>query len=188
MGSTFRRKSISHVQNAPDPKNEYYVIVTQGYPKFTGSMAENEFHEYDPSLAPSYDLMEEYDENCDWDEWAAKYINEVGRDYIHRRASEHAETAGKRDVVFCCYEPDSDFPRCHTFTILEILGGERPTTLSDFAAHSTTEVEETDSSTSTVSPWRCVEENDWCPGPGAVATGEELPCFPCYMVACDMGY
>lgn len=163
MPSSYTRKSVNHVLRDPQPVEEFYVFVAQYWPSgYEPNIGDEDcvFDQWDRELAPSPRLLEEYDPEEPWAEWARQYVAEIGEDTIHRRARQHAEAAGDRDVVFVCYEPDSARPRCHTFSMISVLEGQRQTALDDFAPEDT--VSECD--------------HEWCDGPES----ETLPCFACF--------
>ena len=136
MLSDFSRKSVGHVLRAPMPDHEFYVFVARYWPEFIeadeGDVDATPFDRWDQDLAPSPALIEEYDPTEPWAAWARQYIAEVGRETIHRRAAHHAEAAGDRTVVFVCYEGEDQHPRCHTWSILDVLAGQRQTGLNEY--------------------------------------------------------
>lgn len=128
--SDFRRASIRRVLTAPNPAENYYVLTVRGYPDFAGPLEDNPFHCWDPSLAPSRELMDEYDEQP-FSAWSEQFVEEVGREYLHERMAEHAAAADGRAVCICCYCATEE--RCHTGIIGSELGaGSSVTRLSDF--------------------------------------------------------
>lgn len=113
----FDRAKIHEALNEPQ-RDAYYVVATQGYPKFAGELSSSPFHAYDDTLAPTWGLMNKYDsmERRDWHE---RFAAQAGHDYIASRALDHAEDAGDKRVVFLCYEDDDE--DCHTWTLLDVL-------------------------------------------------------------------
>ena len=137
MSKFYTRKSVGHVLRQPDPEHEFYVFVARYWPRgYDPRIGDPDcvFDRWDKQLAPSPSLLAEYDEDVPWSEWACKYVAEVGEDMITRRAAKHAEEAGDCDVVFVCYEGEDEYPRCHTWTFLAVLEGQRQTALDDFVA------------------------------------------------------
>lgn len=172
----YTRRSVGAVLQAPNPEQEFHVFCARYWPDDYDTDIDDEtcvFDEWDKQLAPSSALLNEYDEDEPWSEWAEQYVWQVGEETIIRRAAQHAEAAGDRDVVFVCYEPDSARPRCHTFTILSVLEGQRQTGLNDFLNHEqdVPSDEPADSNTET-----CPDGEEWCGGP----EGDTLPCFNCF--------
>jgi len=129
------RRSIGSILHGPRD-NEFYVMATRGYPGWLDEeLPETPFHRRDKSLAPSSKLMAEYDEDDPWQEWADKFTAEVGRGYIRQRVAElkeDAAAAGKDTLVLSCFESKDEYPKCHVWTILDVLEGEEQSSLSDW--------------------------------------------------------
>ena len=177
MPSGYTRKSVGHVLSHPEPAREYYVFVARYWPRFYDLRIDDPdcvFDAWDRELAPSPGLLRAYDEDEPWSDWATRYVEEVGDATIRRRAAEHAAAAGDRTVVFVCYESEDERPRCHTWTVLDVLADQRQTSLADFCttdggdpAHE----RDRDANAET-----CPHGTEWCLGPES----ETLPCFACF--------
>jgi len=72
--------------------------------------------------------------------------------------------------VFVCYEGEEQRPRCHTWTILDVLEGQQQTALDDFRQ------EEADAADGESEADTCPHGYEWCDGPES----DTLPCFDCF--------
>lgn len=117
-----RRKSIRQVVEDPQP-DEYYVLVTRYYPmelrKRRIKLADSPLDVWDRDLAPSKALLFGVQTNqIGWAEYEKRFRMEIPTDFVLKRLAKHKKDAKGKTVVLVCIEEDSEYPRCHTWLLL----------------------------------------------------------------------
>lgn len=120
-----RRKSVNEVVENPE-EDEFYILVTRYYPKKLrdGGLSvgdeENPIDFWDRDLAPSEELLKRYKENrIDWATFREMFLEETTEVLIRRKIEFHEKLSGEKEPVLVCVEEESEYPRCHTWIILE---------------------------------------------------------------------
>jgi len=117
-----KRKSIRKV--VEDPKeDEYYILVSRyNIARYYGSFDELEIENWDRELAPSEETLNLYKEaKIDWQEYKERFLENKPEEFLKQKAAKYKEEAGEKEVVLVCQEEQEDYPKCHTWIILEAL-------------------------------------------------------------------
>lgn len=120
-----KRKSVKEVLESPQP-NEYYVLVTRYYPmefrKRGLQLKDTPIDDWDRDLAPSKALLKDYKNGLiDWEGYTKRFLGEVPAQLMRRKQSVFKVDAKDKEVVLVCVEEEKDYPKCHTWIILEKL-------------------------------------------------------------------
>lgn len=126
-----KRMSIGKVLEKPEPNRYFYVLVTRYYPRALRfkrmKFEESPLDEWDRDLAPSPSLLKDYKAGLiSWEQYTEKYLKEAPPALIKRKAETYKERAKGKEVVFVCEEEDWEYPKCHTWIMLDVLGGSNP--------------------------------------------------------------
>jgi uncharacterized protein YeaO (DUF488 family) len=125
-----KRKSINQVVDNPR-ENEFYILVSRHYPqrlRFDGLSMEDEENPIDfkdLDMAPSQELLGDWkNDKISWNDYRQRFIEEKTRILIERKKEIYRDMAGGKEPVLVCIEEDEEYPECHTWIILDILGEE----------------------------------------------------------------
>lgn len=121
------RKSVREVLEDPQD-GEYYVLVTRYIPnqvRFARKKINECFDEWDRGLAPSRELLKKYKETQDWDGYVQAFKEEHPIWLLRDHLSTHLTNAEGRVVVLVCEEQADQYPKCHTWLILEMIANVR---------------------------------------------------------------
>ena len=121
-----KRKSICDVLEKP-LENEYYVLVTRYYPmelrKRGMKLEESPIDDWDRDLAPSRELLKDVKSSrIDWEGYVKRFREEVSIALMRRKLAIFKDDANGKEVVLVCVEEDSEYPKCHTWIILGMVG------------------------------------------------------------------
>lgn len=123
-----RRRSLKEV--LADPRaDEYYVLVTRFYPTALRMkkmrLADSPIDVWNRDLAPSRELLKDYKAGrVSWQQYVARFREEK-EEALPSILEDLRRKAGRREVVLVCLEGDEEYPRCHTWVILELCGSRR---------------------------------------------------------------
>lgn len=118
-----KRKSVREVLERP-LDNEYYVLVTRFYPmelrKRAVKFEDSPFDVWDRDLAPSKELLKDLKNGkIGWKGYKERFKEEVSSVLIREKLAAFEEEAEGKDVVLVCVEKEREYPKCHTWIILE---------------------------------------------------------------------
>jgi uncharacterized protein YeaO (DUF488 family) len=121
-----KRVGIESVVTNPKPAEEYYVLVTRYFPmalrRRRMTLAASPLNAWDRTLAPTKYLLQDVKHNgLTWEDYVRRF--KVERPYREAVAEleahdTNAKALGK-ELVLVCEEPDSAYPKCHTWILLE---------------------------------------------------------------------
>jgi len=119
-----KRKSVRDVVENPKPESEYYVLVTRRYPtefRFRKlKLSETPIDEWDRDLAPSPELLSDYKNGrITWEEYEKRFREEKPLTLVKRKTTIYREEAKGKEIVLVCEEEDSEYPKCHTWILLD---------------------------------------------------------------------
>ena len=120
-----KRKSVAEVLDNPQA-NEYYVLVTRYYPmefrKRKLKLKDTPIADWDRDLAPSRELLKDYKNGViDWEDYTKRFLEEVPVQLMRRKRDVFKEDANGKEVVIVCMEEANEYPKCHTWLILQTL-------------------------------------------------------------------
>lgn len=124
------RQSIDYVLVNPRPLENHYVLVTRWYPRrlrMEGiKLADSPFADWNIGLAPTASLLKAYKKGeIDWEEYERRFRIANLPSFVKHTIKKYIKEANGRDIVLVCHEKNLEYPKCHTWIILKILGEER---------------------------------------------------------------
>lgn len=117
------RKSVREVLENPQD-DEYYVLVTRFVPnliRFKRKKINEVFDAWDRGLAPSKELLQKFKGSADWEGYVRQFKHEHPLWLLQDHISTHLTNAEGKRVVLVCREEAEEYPKCHTWLILEMI-------------------------------------------------------------------
>jgi uncharacterized protein YeaO (DUF488 family) len=72
-------------------------------------------------LSPSWNLLNSYKKNNDWDLYTERFLEEMKRPECQEKLIELARMAKEKDIFLVCFEGPKYGKKCHRFIVQELI-------------------------------------------------------------------
>jgi len=123
-----KRRSVRDVLDNPKPEKEFYVLVTRHYPmelrKRGLTLEESPINAWSirdkRDLAPSRELLNDYKTGkITWEQYVERFKTEVPPILAIPNLEWYQNQAAGKELVLVCVEEDIEYPKCHTYILLD---------------------------------------------------------------------